>query len=457
MEKFLTKLLEKLLAKPLRKLARHIEKLGAQSSYPVSTQEKEADGPGTDVESESSSSATSAHVDSGEPLAKPWRECKYSSNWSGTEASRRMMNLVSPKFSDAKAKEYIDWQQSLGCDHVHLLLVNQGDGEGAGYDCLADAGHKAVALARVRDIRARGLGVVAWVVADDSDAYRRKIFDNPAMYADALKEYFPHLSYIVLGLEMNEGEGSKSKWTALRDAIRKAGWTGPFATHHTSGHGDYASLGQIVMDQLDKGCTEAQVRKSVESFRAKGYDVCGFEYARGPDKARTKAALEAGAFSVGNWAGGSTTNPETKNQEPGTKNQEPASADAVDYTLLDWRWGRFDGRKAVRAAGAEIGSLKVTANGLSYKWLSGGCEDLDRSCTHANPCCTCALFCLVGGKWVGGKFEHISSDRTSRGLGNVQEGYGGWDPSTLSKAEKYAFVILDDGAKRRTNVISCGR
>ena len=116
------------------------------------------------------------------------------------------MNLVSPKFSDAKAKEYIDWQQSLGCDHVHLLLVNQGDGEGSGYDCLADAGHKAVALARVRDIRARGLGVVAWVVADDSDGYRRKIFDNPARYADALKEYFPYLSYIVLGLEMNEGE-----------------------------------------------------------------------------------------------------------------------------------------------------------------------------------------------------------------------------------------------------------
>lgn len=237
--------------------------------------------------------------------ARPWRECKYSSNWNGSNASKRMMNLVSPKFSETKVREYLDWQQSLGCDHVHLLLVNQGDGEGAGYDCLADAGHKAVALARVRDIRARGLGVVAWVVADDSDTYRRKIFDNPAKYADALKEYFPHLSYIVLGLEMNEGEGSKAKWTALRDAIRKAGWTGPFATHHTSGHGDYASLGQIVMDQLAKGCTEAQIRKSVEAFRAKGYDVCGFEYARGPDKGRAQAALAAGAFSVGNWAGGS--------------------------------------------------------------------------------------------------------------------------------------------------------
>ena len=31
------------------------------------------------------------------------------------------------------------------------------------------------------------------------------IIANPAKYADALKEYFPYLSYIVLGLEMNVG------------------------------------------------------------------------------------------------------------------------------------------------------------------------------------------------------------------------------------------------------------
>lgn len=135
----------------------------------------------------------------------------------------------------------------------------------------------------------------------------------------------------------------------------------------------------------------------------------------------------------------------------------PAHADAVDYSLLDWRWGRFDGRKAVRAAGAEIGSLKVTANGLSYKWLSGGCEDLDRSCSHANSCCTCALFCRVNGTWIGGKFDHISTDRLTRDFANIRESYGGWIPAALSRADAYAFVILDDGAKRRTNVITCGR
>lgn len=232
--------------------------------------------------------------------ARAWKDCRYSSNWDG-DAGRRMMNLVSPAFPDAKAKEYLDWQISLGCDHVHLLLVNQGDGEGAGYDCLADANAKAVALKRVREARSRGLGVVAWIVADDSDAYRRRIFADPKKYADSLKDFMPCLSYIVLGLEMDEGEGGAAKWTALRDAVRAAGWSGPVATHHTGGKYAYAGLGEIVMDQLPRKCSVADVSKSVRALVAKGYAVCGFEYARNPSREKAMAALDAGAFGCGNW------------------------------------------------------------------------------------------------------------------------------------------------------------
>lgn len=239
--------------------------------------------------------------------ARPWRECKYSSNWNGSNASKRMMNLVSPKFSDAKVKEYLDWQVGIGCDHVHLLLVNEADGEGAGYDALADASARKTALARVKQIRARGMGVVAWVVADDSNGYRNKVFADPAKYAAGLKEFMPYLSYIVLGLEMNEGEGSAAKWKSLRDAVAAAGWEGPFATHHTSGKSTYASLGSIVMDQLDPSCTTADIAKSVKALKGKGYEVNGFEYSRGPDASKAKAALEAGAFGCGNWKGSAAT------------------------------------------------------------------------------------------------------------------------------------------------------
>lgn len=126
--------------------------------------------------------------------------------------------------------------------------------------------------------------------------------------------------------------------------------------------------------------------------------------------------------------------------------------DEVDYDALDWRWGGFDGSGAALSS-ARIAGLAVTHNGLSYKWTAGGCEDLDRACSHGKPCCTCALFCRVGGKWVGGKFDHISTDRRTRDFANIRESYGGWDPSALSRADAFAFVILDDGARRRTNVI----
>jgi hypothetical protein len=385
--------------------------------------------------------------------ARPWKDCRYSSNWNGSNASKRMMNLVSPKFSDAKVREYLDWQQSVGCDHCHLLLVNEADGEGAGYDALADAKAREVALARVRQIRARGMGVVAWIVADDSNNYRKRIFADPAKYASGLKDFMPYLSYICLGLEMNEGEGSSAKWKSLRDAIKAAGWTGPFATHHTSGKGTHASLGSIVMDQLEPSCTTADIAKSVKALRGKGYEVCGFEYSRGPDAVKAKAALDAGAFSCGNWKGSAAT----VTPAPANDGQITQSADEVDFSALEWRWGDFNGKKAKLESAAVIGSLKVTSSGLSHKWVKGGCEKLDESCSHKNPCCTCALFCLVDGKWIGGKWEHTSTDRTSRGFENVKDGYGGWDASALSKATAYAFVILDDGGKKRTNVIKAGR
>lgn len=379
--------------------------------------------------------------------ARPWKECKYSSNWDGANAAKRMMNLVSPKFSDAKVKEYLDWQVGIGCDHVHLLLVNEADGEGAGYDALADASVRKTALARVQQIRARGMGIVAWIVADDSDAQRKKIFADPAKYAEGLKDYMPYLSYICLGLEMDEGEGSAAQWTALRDAIKAAGWTGPFATHHTSGKMTHAGLGSIVMDQLDPSCTVADIARSVKALRSKGFEVCGFEYSRGPDKAKAEAALSAGAFGCGNWKGSAAT------VAPIVAPVTPtASADAVDFASLEWAWGGFNGKNAKPVEGVEIGSLKVTADGMSYKWVKGGCEQLGAASRDDYDHTLACFFVRIGGKWQGGKIDWISTSRTSRDFKNVRDGYGGWRKDAIEAAEAFAFVICSKDGKRRSNV-----
>ena len=46
----------------------------------------------------------------------------------------------------------------------------------------------------MKEIRARGLGIVGWIVADDSDEYRKRVFADPAKYASALKDFMPYPS-----------------------------------------------------------------------------------------------------------------------------------------------------------------------------------------------------------------------------------------------------------------------
>jgi hypothetical protein len=250
---------------------------------------------------------------------------------------------------------------------------------------------------------------------------------------------------------MDEGEGTSAKWKSLRDAVKAAGWDGPIATHHTSGKTTHASLGSIVMDQLDPDCSTADIAKSVKALRAKGYEVCGFEYSRGPDKSKAQEALDAGAFGCGNWKGSAATATPATTGTPTT-----ATKDEVDFALLDFCWGSFKGGSAKLVDGVEIGSLKVSGSGMSYKWKTGGCEKLGASSSTDAACLAC-LFCKLDGRWRGGKFDWISTSRTTRGFENVSDGYNGWQKDAVSKSAEYAFVIVSSDGKKRSNVIKAGR
>ena len=229
-----------------------------------------------------------------------WRKCVRSTNWDGNNASRRYMNMLSPKFPDSKFDSYLKALQSAGVDHVHLLLMNAGDGEGAGYDCILDKKCHELALARIRKFRSLGLGVVLWLVADDSKDYRMALVGNPSKYASAAKDLLEYASYCVLGLEMDENKMTLKQWRGVRDAVRKV-YSRPLATHHTSGRSDFSSLGEIYMDQLDPSCTASKIKSRVKSLVANGWNVCGFEYSRKPARSKAQAALDGGAFGCGNW------------------------------------------------------------------------------------------------------------------------------------------------------------
>lgn len=137
-------------------------------------------------------------------------------------------------------------------------------------------------------------------------------------------------------------------------------------------------------------------------------------------------------------------------EKPSSAEKQP-SLDAIDYSLLDWRCGGFNGRNAKHLPSVIIKNLRVKSSGMSYAWQSGNCEALGAS-GHTDADCIAALFCLIDGKWIGGKFDWISTSRLTRNFANI-DGYNGWSRSTFNAAQKYAFVIVSKDGRSRSNVI----
>lgn len=132
---------------------------------------------------------------------------------------------------------------------------------------------------------------------------------------------------------------------------------------------------------------------------------------------------------------------------------EGGNQDAVDYASLRWSMGGFNGSKAVRHDGVEVGSLNVGRDGMSYRWVKGGCEQLGASSKgDYSKTLACIFYRDSSGAWVGGKFDWISTSRTTRDFKNTHSGYNGWNAAAFDAATEFAFVIVGTGG-RRSNVI----
>lgn len=236
--------------------------------------------------------------------APSYKSAVHASCWDGANANRRMMNILSPGFSDAKFDEYVSWMKARGCDTAHVFLINEKDGECAGQNCATNPDHAKLAKKRIEKLRKKKMAVVVWIIADDSTAYIKDLFAHPEERVKALADagLFKDASYVVIGLEMNEAPGASGGWPKVAAALRK-NYKGPLATHHTSGNSfAFAGLGEIVMGQLDpKKASASAIREQVGKIRAMGKEAVGFEYERHADRARATAALDAGAIGCGNW------------------------------------------------------------------------------------------------------------------------------------------------------------
>lgn len=449
--------MKKLLKKLFEKLRRHIAKWEAEADAAREAEKTESapaqgEEAGTSAQPTEGGESPAPVIDTPSSPASSAYPLGLASCWHGANASERMMNVLSPKMSEAKFKARLDFMLGKGCTAAHVILANGGDGECAGYAAWHDADLPAM-LNRAQRLRDAGLAVVPWIITDDSAVLLRELLKDPAKCVAKCKQFFTGAPYMVLGLEMDEG-ASAGQWAAVRDAVRKY-YAGPIGVHHTSGNSfPMASLGDIILGQLNPGCTEAQVKAQIKAILAKKRRAVGFEYSRGPDRKLSLAALEAGAEGVGNWDGGDLPTTKESSAIAPAQTAQSSPEDSVDFGQLDFCWGGFKGGSAKLDAKARILNLSVSSSGMSYKWLSGGCENLGATSKDDYKHTVACLFCLVGGKWRGGKFDWISTSRTTRDFKNITEGYVGWDREAVGKADKFAFVIIGADGKRRTNVIA---
>lgn len=148
------------------------------------------------------------------------------------------------------------------------------------------------------------------------------------------------------------------------------------------------------------------------------------------------------------------TPPQDADADGGTVETPPQDpGDAVPYGALQWRYGGFNGAKAAHnpAVDPRLANLRSDGRKVSYKFDRG----LDAwGISHNDPKAICAVFFLRDGAWVGGKFDWVSTSRTSRELKHV-ESYNNWPGSgiKLPWRGRVAFVVISADGRRRSNVL----
>ena len=142
--------------------------------------------------------------------------------------------------------------------------------------------------------------------------------------------------------------------------------------------------------------------------------------------------------------------------EAGADTPAPAedSAASVAGSPLVWRFGGFDGSRAAEDPATQIRDFRMDGRGMSYAWAKGDLGNWGLARTASGALICAFYFDERELRWIGGKFDWISSSRTTRDFVNIRGGYNGWSLSGVPNPCKVAFVIIDEGHRRRSNVIA---
>ena len=165
----------------------------------------------------------------------------------------------------------------------------------------------------------------------------------------------------------------------------------------------------------------------------------------------SSSSSSAASSQTRSQSGGSSASTRSNPSTPSGGGGGATAGDAVPFSSLKWSFGGVNGSGAVQS-GVVISGLSFSRNGLSFRYN----KDLSawgRSHTHAGDY-ACLFVQRSDGSWVGGKFDWISSSRTTRDFVNVRGGYHGWSFAGVPNPCNAAFVILNHDCGRRSNVLS---
>lgn len=132
------------------------------------------------------------------------------------------------------------------------------------------------------------------------------------------------------------------------------------------------------------------------------------------------------------------------------KSGSGSGGDGVSFSSLNWSYGGVNGSGASQD-GVVIADLACSKDGMSFRYVTDMSAWGRRRGEAADYCCFFVQ--KSDGTWVGGKFDWISSSRTTRDFAHLR-GYNGWTLSGVPNPCNVAFLILNHDCKRRSNVIS---
>ena len=170
------------------------------------------------------------------------------------------------------------------------------------------------------------------------------------------------------------------------------------------------------------------------------------------EKTRERDANDDSPSSPSSSVSSSTGEHEENGEGAQASSDSPSSPSSP--VVLDFRYGGFKGDKAAEDPATQIKGFKFSSSGMGYSWAKGDLSNWGLARTDAGAL-ACAFYeDPATGRWIGGKFDWISTSRTTRSWENIRGHYNGWDPDAFFAAKKHAFCIVSRDGKRRTNLIT---